>query len=90
MSDDRARDRLPVLPDRRRRDPVDDGPCRRPRRGHPGHRTAGPTHVLFLPRAHIRSAAQLTEADGPLLGRLFAAAAAFARARASSRTATGS
>ncbi len=29
---------------------------------------------------HIRSAAELTETDGPLLGRLFAAAAAFARA----------
>lgn len=38
-----------------------------------------PTHVLFLSRAHIRSAAELTEADGPLLGRLFAAAAEFAR-----------
>jgi histidine triad (HIT) family protein len=38
-----------------------------------------PTHVLFMPRAHIRSAAELTEADGPLLGRLFAAAATFAR-----------
>jgi histidine triad (HIT) family protein len=39
-----------------------------------------PTHVLFMPRAHIRSAAELTEADGPLLGRLFATAAEFARA----------
>ena len=39
-----------------------------------------PTHVLFLPRVHIRSADELTEADGPLLGRLFSAAAAFARA----------
>jgi histidine triad (HIT) family protein len=39
-----------------------------------------PTHVLFMPRAHIRSAAELTEADGPLLGRLFAVAAQFARA----------
>jgi histidine triad (HIT) family protein len=38
-----------------------------------------PTHVLFLPRAHIRSAAELTEADGPLLGRMFAVAAEFAR-----------
>ncbi len=38
-----------------------------------------PTHVLFLPRVHIRSAAELTEADGPLIGRLFTAAAAFAR-----------
>jgi histidine triad (HIT) family protein len=38
-----------------------------------------PTHVLFLPRVHIRSAAELTEVDGPLLGRLFDAAAAFAR-----------
>jgi histidine triad (HIT) family protein len=38
-----------------------------------------PTHVLFLPRVHIRSAAELTEADGSLLGRLFAAAAEFAR-----------
>jgi histidine triad (HIT) family protein len=38
-----------------------------------------PTHVLFLSRAHIGSAAELTDADGPLLGRLFAAAADFAR-----------
>jgi histidine triad (HIT) family protein len=39
-----------------------------------------PTHVLFLPREHIASAAELTPADGPMLGRLFGAAAAFARA----------
>jgi histidine triad (HIT) family protein len=39
-----------------------------------------PTHVLFMPRTHIRSVAELTEADGPLLARLFAAAAQFARA----------
>ncbi len=38
-----------------------------------------PTHVLLLPRAHIRSAAELTDADGALLGRLFAMAAALAR-----------
>ncbi len=38
-----------------------------------------PTHVLFLAKAHIGSAAELTDADGPLLGRLFAAAADFAR-----------
>jgi histidine triad (HIT) family protein len=38
-----------------------------------------PTHVLFLSRAHIPSAADLTDADGPLLGRLYAAAADFAR-----------
>ena len=28
-----------------------------------------PTHVLLLPVRHIGSAADLTEADGPLLGR---------------------
>jgi len=38
-----------------------------------------PTHVLLLPRAHIPSAQELTEADGPLLGRLFAVAADLAR-----------
>ncbi len=38
-----------------------------------------PTHVLFLPREHIVSAADLTIADGPLLGALFSAAADFAR-----------
>ena len=38
-----------------------------------------PTHVLFLPREHIGSAADLTVADGPLLGALFGAAADFAR-----------
>jgi histidine triad (HIT) family protein len=38
-----------------------------------------PTHVLFMPRVHIASANDLTEDDGPLLGRLYATAAAFAR-----------
>ena len=38
-----------------------------------------PTHVLLLPRQHIRSAAELTNADGLLLGRLFALAAEIAR-----------
>ncbi len=38
-----------------------------------------PTHVLLLPREHIASAADLTEAHGPLLGRLFAVAADIAR-----------
>ncbi|MEO8571178.1 MAG: histidine triad nucleotide-binding protein [Chloroflexota bacterium] len=38
-----------------------------------------PTHILLVPRRHIASAAELTEADGPLLGRLFAVAAALAR-----------
>ena len=38
-----------------------------------------PTHILIVPKAHIASAADLTEADGPLLGRLFAAAARIAR-----------
>lgn len=39
-----------------------------------------PTHVLLLSREHIRSAAELTEADAQLLGRLFALAAEIARA----------
>jgi histidine triad (HIT) family protein len=38
-----------------------------------------PTHVLVIPRAHIRSAADLGDADGALLGRLFAVAAEVAR-----------
>ncbi len=38
-----------------------------------------PTHILLMPRAHVGSAAELTEADGPLLGRLFAVAADLAR-----------
>ena len=38
-----------------------------------------PTHVLLVSREHIRSAAELTEADAPLLGRLFALAAEIAR-----------
>ena len=38
-----------------------------------------PTHILLIPRRHIASAAELTEADGPLLGRLFAVAAEIAR-----------
>jgi histidine triad (HIT) family protein len=39
-----------------------------------------PTHVLVLPVAHIASAADLTEDDAPLLGRLFSVAAALATA----------
>jgi histidine triad (HIT) family protein len=38
-----------------------------------------PTHILLMPREHVVSAADLTEADGPLLGRLFAVAADLAR-----------
>jgi histidine triad (HIT) family protein len=38
-----------------------------------------PTHVLIVPKAHIPSAADLTEDDGPLLGRMFGTAAAIAR-----------
>ena len=38
-----------------------------------------PTHVLLVSREHIPSAAELTEADAPLLGRLFALAAEIAR-----------
>ena len=39
-----------------------------------------PTHVLVVSRQHIASAAELTDADGPLLGRMFAMIAAVARA----------
>jgi histidine triad (HIT) family protein len=38
-----------------------------------------PTHILIIPRRHIRSALELTESDGPLLGRLFGVAADLAR-----------
>jgi histidine triad (HIT) family protein len=41
-----------------------------------------PTHVLVIPVAHVASAADLTDADGPLLGRLFAVAADIARSQA--------
>jgi histidine triad (HIT) family protein len=39
-----------------------------------------PTHILIMPREHVASAVELTEEDGPLLGRLFAVAADLARA----------
>lgn len=39
-----------------------------------------PTHILVIPRQHITSAAELTDADTPTVGRLFAAAAQVARA----------
>jgi len=38
-----------------------------------------PTHILLIARRHIASAADLTEADGPMLGRLFSVAAGLAR-----------
>ncbi len=39
-----------------------------------------PTHVLVVSREHIPSAAELTDDDGPLLGRMFAMTAEIARA----------
>ena len=38
-----------------------------------------PTHILLIPRRHIPSALHLADADGPLLGRLFAVAADLSR-----------
>lgn len=38
-----------------------------------------PVHLLLMPRAHIGSAADLAEADAPMLGRLFAVGARLAR-----------
>jgi len=38
-----------------------------------------PTHILLMSRQHVGSAADLTETDGPMLGRLFAVAAELAR-----------
>jgi histidine triad (HIT) family protein len=38
-----------------------------------------PTHLLLIPRDHIRSAAELTDADAPIVGHLFAVAAQVAR-----------
>jgi len=37
-----------------------------------------PTHALVIPVAHVASAAALSDADGPLLGRLFRVAAEIA------------
>jgi histidine triad (HIT) family protein len=37
-----------------------------------------PTHLLLMPREHVVSAADLTDAHGPMLGRLFAVAAKLA------------
>jgi histidine triad (HIT) family protein len=38
-----------------------------------------PTHILIIPRQHVASAAELGEAHGTMLGRLFAVAARLAR-----------
>jgi histidine triad (HIT) family protein len=38
-----------------------------------------PTHVLVMPRDHIPSAADLTDADSDLVGHIFAVAAELAR-----------
>jgi histidine triad (HIT) family protein len=38
-----------------------------------------PTHILLVPRDHIPSVLELTEAHGPLLGRTFQVAADIAR-----------
>jgi histidine triad (HIT) family protein len=38
-----------------------------------------PTHILLIPRRHIASALDLTEADAPLVGHMFAVAADLAR-----------
>jgi len=39
-----------------------------------------PTHILVIPTRHIASAAELTDADGPLVGHLLAVIADLARA----------
>jgi histidine triad (HIT) family protein len=39
-----------------------------------------PVHQLLMPRRHVASAAELSEEDGPMLGRLFAVAAHLAAA----------
>jgi histidine triad (HIT) family protein len=38
-----------------------------------------PTHILLLPKRHVASALDLTEEDGPMVGRIFAVAADLAR-----------
>lgn len=38
-----------------------------------------PTHILVMPRDHVASAADLTDADAPLTGHLLAVAAQIAR-----------
>lgn len=38
-----------------------------------------PTHILLMPKRHIPSALELSEADAPLVGRIFAVAADLAR-----------
>ena len=40
-----------------------------------------PTHILVMPKRHIGSAADLGEADGELLGHIFASAARIARSQ---------
>jgi histidine triad (HIT) family protein len=37
-----------------------------------------PTHLMLMPREHVDSAAHLTDAHGPMLGRLFAVGAKLA------------
>ena len=39
---------------------------------------AAPTHILVIPKEHIESAADLTEANGGLLGEMFATIATLA------------
>jgi histidine triad (HIT) family protein len=39
-----------------------------------------PTHILLLSKRHVASAAELTDTDADLVGRIFARAAAIARA----------
>jgi histidine triad (HIT) family protein len=38
-----------------------------------------PVHQLIIPRHHVESAAELTQSDAQLLGRMFAVAASLAR-----------
>lgn len=37
-----------------------------------------PTHILLIPREHIRDVSDITQAHGPLLGQIFSAARSLA------------
>ena len=72
---------MSLLQDIQRRDPEQEGLRGRRFFRFRGHRPQAPVHILIIPKKHIPTLNDITEADGPMMGRLMVLASKIARER---------